>query len=96
MTGAALGWARGTAARHWDAVLAGGQGLPLRYSLADLLLFRLRARIGLERADLYSGAAPLGRHTWQLLRTFGLVINEMYGEFKGSTIDKFSIHTKFL
>ena len=83
MTGSALGWARGTSARHWDAVLAGGRGLPVRYSLADrLFLSRVRARLGLERADLYSGAAPLNRHTWQVLRTFGLVINEMYGEFK--------------
>ena len=79
-----LNWARRVSTEHLDSLLAGGVGIPLRYSLADkFILKKIQGRLGLDNCvgGVYSGAAPLSMETIQFMKTIGLVVNEIYGDY---------------
>jgi long-chain-fatty-acid--CoA ligase ACSBG len=82
--GALLNWARGLSTKHLDSLLSGGRGHPVRYGLAEkLILGKIQARLGLDNCTggVYSGAAPLSMESIQFMKTIGLVVNEIYGNF---------------
>ena len=82
--GGMLNWARRVSTEHLDSLLVGGKGSPLRYRLAErLILKKIQARLGLDNCvgGVYSGAAPLSMETIQFMKTIGLVVNEIYGEY---------------
>jgi len=77
-----LHWSRGVATAHYDSILAGGAGHPLKYAVANrLVLSKIHARLGLERClgGLYSGAAPLSPDTLTFLKSIGIIVSEIYG-----------------
>jgi len=75
-----VAWARriGLAA---GAAEQAGRRRPLRYSLANALVFsKVRKTLGLDRAKtLVTGAAPISRRTLDFFLSLGLPILEVYG-----------------
>lgn len=80
--GRLLQWSRSVATDHFDSILAGGNGLGIKYSIAEkLVISKIHAKLGLDRClgGLYSGAAPISTDTMQFLKSIGLVVSEIYG-----------------
>jgi len=86
--GSLLQWARDVSTEHFDSLLAGGRGSPVKYGLAEkLILGKIHAKLGLDNCvgGVYSGAAPLSMESIQFMKTIGLVVNEIYGMTENAT-----------
>jgi len=80
-----IDWARGVASEYIATTNRGetpSSALTRKYNLANkLVLEKVKAAIGLERADvLVSGAAPIPAESLEFFASLGMTIYEVYGQ----------------
>lgn len=73
-------WAKAAAFHHHEEQMAGRPGGGWQYTLARrLVLTRVHAALGLDRATVYSSAAPLSLKTFQYFQSLDLFVLEFFG-----------------
>lgn len=82
-------WAKNKSLTHQMAKQMGGDGrFPSRYGMANKLLSKIKAALGLDACKFgFTGAAPITTETLEYFGSLGIQINELYGmsECTGST-----------